>query len=299
MGILSTEERAAAEARIRQALGIGMVGGYGPDQEDSPDCSEELLNVEREILGVQYYAFGEVWSRPTLDLKTRCFLTIAALGALTRSEQLSVYVNAALNVGITPQDVLEALLQMGVYSGLGAGCISMDVARDVFTTRGLRKRGKGLKITPKIPMTYKERYAAFQRVGKDLSIARLGPGPDAKPLKPLQSGPWSIVAQDLPIEGEIGQINGQYGYGEVWGRPALGYRIRSLVTISTLQALNQSDQLHFHINNAINLAITPDELHETMAHVGVYCGGSGWRNASNVARDVFLQRGIVHPPAGS
>jgi len=62
-----------------------------------------------------------------------------------------------------------------------------------------------------------------------------------------------------------------------------------------LQALNQNDQLHFHINNAMNLGITPEELHEAMGHVGVYCGGSGWRNASNVARDVFLQRGIVKP----
>jgi len=296
MGILNTAERAAAEQRVREALGIGWVGAYSREQgAHAPECSEALLNVEREILGAQIYAYGEVWSRPGLDLKTRCFITIAALAALTRSEQLAVYVHAALNLGIPPEDVLEALMQMGVYSGLGAANISMDVARDVFTERGLRKPGKGAALTPKIPMTYEERYAAFLRVGKDLGIARLGHGPDAKPLRPLQTGPWSIVAKDLPLEGEIGQINGQYGYGEIWGRPALGYRIRSLVTVSTLQALNQNDQLHFHLNNAINLGITPEELHEAMLQVGVYCGGSGWRNASNVARDVFLQRGIVKP----
>jgi 4-carboxymuconolactone decarboxylase len=298
MTILNTEERIAAEKRVREALGIDWVGAYSRNQgKSAPDCSAELLNVEREILGAQIYALGEVWSRAALDLKTRCFITIAALGALTRSEQLAVYVNAALNLGLPPADILEALMQMGVYSGLGAANISMDVARDVFTERGLRKPGNGPAMTPKIPMTYEERYAAFMRVGKDLGIGRLGHGPDAKPLKPLQTGPWSIVAKDLPLEGEIGQINGQYGYGEIWGRPALGYRIRSLVTVATLQAVNENDQLHFHLNNALNLSITPEELHEAMLHVGVYCGGSGWRNASNVARDVFLQRGIVKPGA--
>jgi len=296
MGILNTEERIAAERRVREALGVGLVGSYVREQGKSvPECSEELLATEREILGAQIYAFGEVWSRPGLDLKTRCFITIAAIGALTRSEQLAVYVNAALNLGISPEDILEALMQMGVYSGLAAANVSMDVARDVFTGRGLRKPGKGPEMTPKIPMTFEERYAAFMRVSKDLSIGRLGHGPDAKPLRPLQTGPWSIVAQDLALEREIGQINGQYGYGEVWGRPALGYRIRSLVTVATLQAVNENDQLHYHVNNAINLDITPEELHEAMLQVGVYCGGSGWRNASNVARDVFLQRGIVKP----
>jgi 4-carboxymuconolactone decarboxylase len=296
MGILNTEERIVAERRVREALGVGLVGAYSREQSKSaPECSEELLTTEREILGAQIYAYGEVWSRPGLDLKTRCFITIAAIGALTRSEQLAVYVNAALNLGILPEDILEALMQMGVYSGLAAANISMDVARDVFTKRGLRKTGTGAEMTPKIPMTFEERYAAFMRVSKDLSIGRLGHGPDAKPLRPLQTGPWSIVAKDLALEREIGQINGQYGYGEVWGRPALGYRIRSLVTVATLQAVNENDQLHYHVNNAINLDITPEELHEAMLQVGVYCGGSGWRNASNVARDVFLQRGIVKP----
>jgi 4-carboxymuconolactone decarboxylase len=65
--------------------------------------------------------------------------------------------------------------------------------------------------------------------------------------------------------------------------------------VATLQAVNENDQLHYHLNNAINLDITPEELHEAMVHTGVYCGVSGWRNASNVARDVFLQRGIVKP----
>lgn len=301
MPILNTQQRIDAEERVRETLGVPMFGAYAREQGNAePICSEALLRTEREILGAQIYAYGEVWSRPALDLKTRCFITIAALGALTRSEQLAVYVNAALNLGIPPEDVLEALMQMGVYAGLSAASIGMDVARDVFTARGLRKSGKGEAMTPLIPMTLEQRNEAFMRVTRDLSVARHGHGPDAAPLRPLQTGPWAIAADDLPLEREeINMIQGAYGYGEIWGRQALGYRIRSFVTMATLQATNENDQLHFHINNALNLDISAEEIHEAMMQVGIYCGVSGWRNAANVARDIFLQRGIVKPATDS
>ncbi|MFT3964971.1 MAG: carboxymuconolactone decarboxylase family protein [Sphingobium sp.] len=295
MAVLSEAERAAGDQHVREALGVGFFGAYLKDGGAEPECSPELLETEREILGAQLYAYGEVWSRPALDLQTRCFITIAALGALTRSEQLKVYVNAALNLGIAPQDILEAMGQMGVYAGLSAASIGMDVARDVFTERGLRKSGAGAPMTPKIPMTVQEREDAFRRVGQDLSIGRIGHGADARPLVALATGPWSIAAKDMPLEYEIGQFQGKYGYGEIWGRAALGYRMRSFITVATLQAVNENDQLHYHLNNALNLGITPEEVHEALVQVGVYCGVSGWRNASNVARDIFLQRGVVEP----
>jgi 4-carboxymuconolactone decarboxylase len=111
----------------------------------------------------------------------------------------------------------------------------------------------------------------------------------------LKTGPWSIRAKDLPIESELNAFQGEYGYGELWGRPALGPRIRSMITMAVLQALVENDQLHFHINNAVNIGLSGAEIHEVLAHAGVYAGVSGWRNAANVARDVFLQRGIVEP----
>src|SRR5438309_10744867 len=114
MAILNTEQRAAAEKRVREALGIGMVGTYARDNGSAPECSDALLNTEREILGAQMYAFAEVWSRPALDLKTRCFITLARLAALPRSEQPATYVPPRLNLGISPWDILEALSQTAV-----------------------------------------------------------------------------------------------------------------------------------------------------------------------------------------
>ena len=281
---------------MREALGIGMVGRYPKaDGTPGPVGSDALARVEAEILGVQMYAFGEIWSRPALDLKTRCFITLAVLGATHQSRQLADYVHAALNLEIPPEDVLEALLQMGVYGGISAANNAFDVARDVFTARGIRNPGAGAELEPIVPMTREDRLAAFQRVGRDLGIGRLGKEDGAKPLAMLQSGPWAIRARDLPLEHEINAIQAEYGYGEVWGRQALGYRVRSFVTMATLMVLVENDQLHFHINNALNLGITPEEVYEGLLQAGVYHGGSGYRNAANVLRDIFLQRGIVEP----
>jgi 4-carboxymuconolactone decarboxylase len=296
MGVLSQDERTATERYVRQALGIGMVGAYSKaDGRPGPVGSAALAAVEAEILGVQMYAFGEIWSRPALDLKTRCFITLAVLGATHQSEQFADYVRAALNLGIPPEDILEAMLQMGVYGGLSAASNAFNVARDVFVERGLRNPGAGADLAPVPPMSREERTAAFQRVGRDLGIGRLGKEEDAPPLTMLKSGPWSIRARDLPLESEINTIQAEYGYGEIWGRPALGYRIRSFVTMATMQALVENDQLHFHMNNALNIGITPEELYEALLHAGIYHGGSGYRNAANVMRDVFLQRGFVSP----
>ena len=129
-----------------------------------------------------------------------------------------------------------------------------------------------------------------------IGMGKLGLEPDAKPLAMLKVGPWSIRAKDLAFEKEeLNVFQGEYGYGELWGRPALGFRVRSMMTVASLQTLVENDQLHFHLNNALNIGFTPEEVHEILVHAGVYAGISGWRNAANVLRDIFLQRGIVEP----
>jgi 4-carboxymuconolactone decarboxylase len=67
------------------------------------------------------YAWGELWTRPGIDRKTRSLLTIAILGALGRAEELRLHVRATRNTGATRDEVREALLQVAVYAGVPAG----------------------------------------------------------------------------------------------------------------------------------------------------------------------------------
>jgi 4-carboxymuconolactone decarboxylase len=66
------------------------------------------------------YAWGEIWTRPGIDRKTRSLLTIAILAALGRSEELRLHVRATRNTGATRDEVREALLQVAVYAGVPA-----------------------------------------------------------------------------------------------------------------------------------------------------------------------------------
>lgn len=287
MAVLSQEERIAADQRIREQLGLPMMSS-----NQTRSVSRETLQIEREILGVQTFAFGEIWSRPGLDIQTRCFITVAALTAKYQLGPLADYVRASIRVGITPADLLETLLHLSSYTGLTAASDGMNVARQVFTEMGLTQPGDE-EITPIFPMTREDRINGVMQIVRDVGIGKKGLGTDAEPLRFI--GVWSEKAKDLETENDFNRIGGEYGYGELWARPALGYRLRSFITMAALQALFANDQLHFHINNAINLGISGDEVHEALGHVGIYAGVANWRNAANVARDVLLQRGIVQP----
>ncbi|MCU8088960.1 carboxymuconolactone decarboxylase family protein [Shewanella oncorhynchi] len=84
------------------------------------------------------YPFGDIYQREGLDLKTRELVTVAALTALGHCQpQLNVHINGALNVGCTPQEIVEVILQMSVYAGFPAALNGMFVAKTVFSEREL------------------------------------------------------------------------------------------------------------------------------------------------------------------
>lgn len=77
-------------------------------------------------------ALGDVWSRPGLELKQRSMISIAALTALGKSEQLRAYITAGLNLGLTRKEVCEIILQMAIYAGFPAAIQAFAVANEVF-----------------------------------------------------------------------------------------------------------------------------------------------------------------------
>lgn len=82
------------------------------------------------------FAFGDVYSRPGLDLRSREIATVAALTALgTASPQLKVHIHGALNVGCTRKEVVEIIIQMAVYAGFPAALNGIAAAKEVFKER--------------------------------------------------------------------------------------------------------------------------------------------------------------------
>ncbi len=113
---------------------------------------EDGMRVRREVLGDEHvdgaiagtteftqdfqelitrYAWGEIWARPGLDRKTRSCITLTALLALGRDEELAMHVRAALRNGLTPAEIKEVLLHSAVYCGVPAANSAFAIAQRV------------------------------------------------------------------------------------------------------------------------------------------------------------------------
>ncbi|MHB8203988.1 MAG: carboxymuconolactone decarboxylase family protein [Desulfomonilaceae bacterium] len=95
-------------------------------EEIAPDLARYVIE----------FPFGDIYSRPGLDLKSREIAAVAALTALgTATPQLKVHINGALNVGLSRQEVVEIIIQMVVYAGFPASLNWMFTAKEVFQER--------------------------------------------------------------------------------------------------------------------------------------------------------------------
>lgn len=113
---------------------------------------ERGMRVRREVLGDEHvdaaierttgftaefqelitrYAWGEIWTRPGLDRKTRSCITLTALVALGHLEELKMHVRAALRNGLSEEEIKEVLLQSAIYCGVPAANSAFAVAQDV------------------------------------------------------------------------------------------------------------------------------------------------------------------------
>lgn len=82
------------------------------------------------------FPFGDIYSRPGLDLRAREIATIAALAALgNAAPQLKVHIEAGLNVGLSRDEIVEIMMQMAVYAGFPAALNGLFAAKEVFSRR--------------------------------------------------------------------------------------------------------------------------------------------------------------------
>lgn len=112
-------------ARVTGANGAKVVEGL---QDIAPELGRWIVE----------FGYGQVLSRPQLDLRTRELATVAALTALgTAQPQLKSHLNGALNVGCKPEEIVEVIMQMAVYAGFPASLNGIAMAKEVFAERGV------------------------------------------------------------------------------------------------------------------------------------------------------------------
>jgi 4-carboxymuconolactone decarboxylase len=107
----------------------------GDAHVDRSMASKTPLTEEFQDL-LTRYAWGEIWTRPGLDKRTRSCITVAMLVALNREEELVLHLRGALNNGVTKDEIKEVLLQSAIYCGIPAANSAFRVAAKVFAETG-------------------------------------------------------------------------------------------------------------------------------------------------------------------
>jgi len=81
----------------------------------------------------------------------------------------------------------------------------------------------------------------------------------------------------------------RYAWGEIWSRPGLPRKTRSLVTIGMMVALNRTDELRLHLRAAANTGVTRKDIREVLLQTAIYCGVPAANNAFHIAEEVFAE----------
>jgi 4-carboxymuconolactone decarboxylase len=104
----------------------------------------------------------------------------------------------------------------------------------------------------------------------------------------------NVIDALADISPELGHQVVAWGFGEIYSRPGLEPRDRQLVTLGMLTALGGCEpQLEVHVNAALNVGLTPEQIVEALLHSAVYCGFPRALNATFVAKKVFAERGLL------
>lgn len=95
------------------------------------------------------FPFGDIYSRPGLDLRSREIAVVAALTAMgNATPQLKIHIEGALNVGVSRDEVIEVIMQMAVYAGFPAALNGLLAAKDVFAVRENARYASGSSCSP-------------------------------------------------------------------------------------------------------------------------------------------------------
>ena len=117
----------AGLARRKQVLGDAYVEASLANRNPFNEEFQELITR---------YAWGEIWTRPGLDTKTRRLLVLAITAAMGRWEEFRLHLRAALDGGVAPEEIKEMLLQSAIYAGVPTANTGFHIARELMAERG-------------------------------------------------------------------------------------------------------------------------------------------------------------------
>ena len=226
----------------------------------------QIQNNSRMVApALEKYAQGplaELWKRPGLTPRDRSIVTVAALIARNQTIEMSHYMNLALDNGVKPREISGIITHLAFYSGWANAASAVAVAKDVFASRRIGADQLPAASPALLPLN--QDAETKRAAGVEQQFGKVAPG--------------------------IVQYTTDVLFRDLWLRPDLVPRDRSLVTVSALIACGQVAQIPYHLNRAMDNGLTQAQAAEVITHLAFYAGWPNAFSALPVAKEVFERR---------
>lgn len=205
---------------------------------------------------------GGLWKRPQLSGRDRSIVTLSVLIARNQTIEMPFHFRLALDNGVKPAELSEMIAHLAFYSGWGNGTAAASVVKRIFDERGIGQDEVPAAEVTLLPLNEVAETQRAQLVEEN--FGSVAPG--------------------------VVQYTADALFRDLWLRPGLAPRDRSLVTVSALVANGQVAQIPYHLNRAMDNGLTKDEASELLTQLAFYAGWPNVFSALPVFKDVFAKR---------
>jgi 4-carboxymuconolactone decarboxylase len=203
-----------------------------------------------------------LWKRPGISPRDRSIVTVAPLVARIQTIEMPFHFALALDNGVKPAELSEIITHLAFYAGWANAMSAVAVAKDIFHQRRIGVEQLPLALEKLLPINEEAEMQRSTQVSKDFASVSAG-----------------LVQNTTDLL-----------FKELWLRPALAPRDRSLVTVSALIANGQVAQVTYHLNRAMDNGLTQEQASEVLTHLAFYSGWPCAFSALPVVKAVFEKR---------
>jgi len=236
---------------------------FGVQPVTSPS-DPELMNILQRLI------FGQIFYIGNLDDKTRELITITVLTTNQTLPQLKSHTNAALNIGVTPIQIREAVYQSATFIGFPKVLNALDTINSIFKSRGI-----------KLPLENKGTVVENQRFEKGIEMQF-----------PLYGDKMKQSMKDLPGEfaESIPRLLTESGFGDFYTRGGIDTKTRELLIFCVLATLGGAErQMASHAAGNLKVGNTKETLLSAMVHCYPYIGFPRVSNAISVIKEAKVE----------
>lgn len=244
-------------------LALGMSTPAPAQGQTSTPTLADLESVSPALSRyTQQGLLGSVWQRAGLTPRERSIVTLSIMIGRGQTAELPFHLDLALENGVKPAEISEIVTHLAFYSGWANATAAVPFVKQAFAGRKIGTDQLPSATPKQLPLNETAEAARVKLV--DENFGTISPG----------------LAKDTT----------DFLFRDLWLRPDLAPRDRSLVTISSLLANGQSAQLGAHMNIGMNNGLTREEIGEIISHSGFYAGWPHAFGAMGVAKSVFEAR---------